>query len=129
MKSGWIAAALAGLLLAGCSSVQTASPVPGQAYRTEVAISPAEEAHQYVVEFKISHVSEKGPVILSMPRLKVKAGEEGTVKVGDSMDRDTLYCTALITENTGSIQAATRVIVKSQGKETSHTTHTITVKK
>ena len=68
-------------------------------------------------------------MILSMPKLKVKAGEEGTVKIGDSVDRDTLYCTALITEKVGSIQAATRVIVKSQGKETSNTAHTITVKK
>ncbi len=90
---------------------------------------PAEEPHQNIVELKISHVGEKGPVVLSMPKLKVKAGEEGTVKVGDSMDRDTLYCPALITENIGSIQAATRAIVKSQGKETSNTAHTITVKK
>ena len=130
MRIGIIAVLCAGVLLVGCVSVQTAdTAAPAQGYRTEVAIAPAEEPHQYVVEFKISRVSEKGPVILIMPKLKVKAGEEGTVKVGDSGDNESIYCTAIVTENPGTIEAATRVIVKSQGRETSNTAHTITLKK
>jgi hypothetical protein len=129
MKTGMIAIVLIGIGCVGCSSSQSAFSAGMQnAYTTEIQIKPAEEPHQYIVEFKISHVSDKGPTILSSPKIKVKAGEEGVMKVGDNMDWDSIYCTVLITENAGSVDAATRVIVKSQGKETSNTAHTITVK-
>ena len=69
--------AVAGLALGACMTAQAG-------YRTEATVTPGPEAHQYVVQFKITDVAKDGKAdVVLAPELVVKAGEEGKMSVAD----------------------------------------------
>jgi len=118
----WIMA-VAGLVLGACVTAQAG-------YRTETVVTPGADAHQYVVQFKIMDVAKDGKTdVLSAPKLVVKAGEEGKITVADEKEQDGVFCTALVKEIEGGIEAVTTVVVKAKGAEKLNTTQTVTLKK
>ena len=118
----WIMA-VAGLVLGACVTVQAG-------YQTEAVVTPGTDAHQYVVQFKIIDVAKDGKTdVLSAPKLVVKAGEEGKITVADEKEQDGVFCTALVKEIEGGIEAVTTVVVKAKGAEKLSTTQTVTLKK
>lgn len=121
MKKGMMA--VVGLVLGACVTAQAG-------YRTEAVVTPATEAHQYVVQFKIMDVAKDGMTdVLSAPKLVVKVGEEGKINVSDEKEQDGLFCTALVKEIEGGIVAITTVVVKAKGAEKLSTCQTVTLKK
>jgi hypothetical protein len=105
-------AAMVGLFLGVCVSAQAG-------YRTEVKVTPSAEPHHFVVEFKIIQAEKGGKTdVLSAPKMVVKAGEEGQVKiVGDEKEQTGVFCTALVKETNGGIETTTSVTVKEKGSE------------
>ena len=102
-------------------------------YRTETTVTPGAEAHQYVVQFKITGTGKEGKAdkTLSMPAIITKAGEEGRCTLGDDKERNGVFqsCTVLVKETETGIEAVTTVIVKVLGAEELNTSQTISVKK
>ncbi len=121
MKKGMMA--VAGLILGACMTAQAG-------YRTETTVEPGAEAHQYVVQTKLIEVSKDGKTdVLSAPKLTVKAGEEAKINVGDEKERSGVFCTALVKEIEGGIEAVTTVVVKEKGTEKLSTAQSVTLKK
>jgi len=115
--------AMAGLALGGCMTAQ-------DGYRTEATVTPGTEAHQYVVQFKITDVAKDGKTdILSTPKVTVKAGKEAKITVADKKEQNGVFCTALVKESEGGIEAVTTVVVKEKGTEKLNTTQSVTLKK
>ncbi len=99
-------------------------------YRTEAVVTPGTEAHQYVVQFKIMDVAKDGKTeVLSAPKLVVEAGAEGKITGADEKEQDGGFCTALVKEIEGGLEAVTAVVVKAKGKEKLSTAQTVTLKK
>jgi len=121
MKKGMLA--VAGLILGACMTAQAG-------YRTETTVTPGADAHQYVVQIKIMDVAKDGKTdVLSAPKLTVKAGEEGKMSVGDEKEQNGVFCTALVKEIDGGIEAVTTVVVKEKGTEKLSTAQSVTLKK
>ena len=121
MKKGMMA--VAGLVLGACMTAQAG-------YRTETTVVPGTEAHQYVVQIKIIDVAKDGKMdVLSAPKVTVKAGEEGKINVGDEKEQNGIFCTALVKEVEGGIEAVTAVVVKEKGTEKLSTAQSVTLKK
>ncbi len=115
--------AVAGLILGACITAQAG-------YRTETTVAPGAEAHQYVVQIKVIHVAKDGKTaLLSAPRLAVKAGEEGKINVGDEKEQNCVFCTAIVKEIAGGIEAVTAVVVKEKGQEKLSTAQSVTLRK
>ena len=115
--------AVAGLVLGACMTAQAG-------YRTETTVAPGTEAHQYVVQIKITDVAQDGKMdVLGAPKLTVKAGEEGKITVADEKEQSGIFCTALVKEAEGGTEAVTTVVVKEKGKEKLNTSQSVTVKK
>jgi type II secretory pathway component GspD/PulD (secretin) len=115
--------AVAGLALGACMTAEAG-------YRTETTVAPGAEAHQYVVQVKIIDVAKDGKTdVLSTPKVTVKAGEEGKITVGDEKEQNGVFCTALVKETEGGIEAVTTVVVKEKGTEKLNTTQSVTLKK
>jgi hypothetical protein len=115
--------AVAGLALGACMTAQAG-------FRTETTVAPGAEAHQYVVQVKIIDVAKDGKTdVLSAPILIVKAGQEGKITVADEKEQNGVFCTALVKEIEGGIEAVTTVVVKEKGAEKLSTTQSVTLKK
>jgi hypothetical protein len=115
--------AVAGVILGACMTSQAG-------YRTETAVAPGAEAHQYVVQIKIIGVAKDGKTdVLSAPIITVKAGEEGKITVGDEKEQNGVFCTVLVKELEGGIEAVTTVVVKEKGTEKLSTAQIVTLKK
>jgi hypothetical protein len=115
--------AVAGLALGACMTAQAG-------YRTETTVVPGTEAHQYVVQIKIIDVAKDGKTdVLSAPKVTVKADEEGKITVGDEKEQNGVFCTALVKEIEGGIEAVTTVVVKEKGTEKLSTAQSVTLKK
>jgi Flp pilus assembly secretin CpaC len=121
MKKGMMAAV--GLVLGACVTAQAG-------YRTETTVEAGEEAHQYVVQIKIIDVARDGKTdVLSVPKLTLKAGEEGKITVGDENGYNGVFCTARVKEIEGGVEAVTTVVVKEKGAEKLNTAQSVTLKK
>lgn len=113
--------AVVGLFIGACVIAQAG-------YRTEATVTPASEAHQYVVRFKIMDVAKDGKTdVLSAPQIIVKAGQEGKAMVADEKGLDGVFCTAIIKEIEGGVEAVTTVVVKEKGEEVLSTAQTVIV--
>ena len=111
------------MALGACMTVQAG-------YRTETTVVPGTEAHQYVVQIKIIDVAKDGKIdVLSAPQLTVKVGEEGKITVADEKEQDGIFCTALVKEIEGGIEAVITVVVKEEGTEKLSTAQSVTLKK
>ena len=121
MKKGiW---AMAGLVLGACMTAQAG-------YRTETTVASGTEAHQYVVKIIIIDVAKDGKTdVVSAPMVTVKAGEEGKITVGDEKEQNGVFCTALVKEIEGGIEAVTTSVVKEKGVEKLSTAQSVTLKK
>ena len=114
---------VAGLALGACMTAQAG-------YRTEATVTPGAEAHQYVVQIKITEVAKDGKTdVLSAPILVVPAGKEGKITAADEKEQNGVFCTALVKEIEGGIEAVTTVVVKEKGIEKLNTTQSVTLKK
>jgi hypothetical protein len=114
---------LAGLILCTCINAHAG-------YRTEATVTPGTDAHQYVVQFKIMDVENDGKTkVLATPLIVVQAGKEGTISVYKEKEESGLFCTALVNETEGGIEAVTTVVVKEKGTEKLSTAQSVTVKK
>ena len=123
---------VAGVILGACITAQAG-------YRTEVVVRPVDKAgnpslsseeHQFEVQFKIIEVAKDGTTnLLSTPKVATIAGQEAQIKVGDEKEENGVFCTALVKEVDGGIEAITTVVVKEKGIEQLNTAQTITVKK
>ena len=115
--------AVVGLILCACMTVQAE-------YRTETTVVPGAEAHQYVVQIKVSEVAKDGKTdILSAPKVALKAGKEGKITVGDEKEQNGVFCTALVKEIEGGIEAVTTIVVREKGIEKLNTAQSVTLKK
>jgi hypothetical protein len=115
--------AVAGMVLGVCMTARAG-------YRTEAAVTPGAEPHQYVVQFKITDVAKDGKGrVLSAPKIVVNAGKEGTVTVADEGEQSGLFCTALVKETEGGIEAVTAVTLKEKGTEKLSTVQSVSVKR
>lgn len=100
------------------------------AYRTETVIVPNAEAHHYTAQITIIDVSKDGKKdVLSAPKVIVKAGEEGTVTIGDEKKQNGIFCTVLVTEIAEQIEAKTTILVKEKGEEKLSSEQRVTIKK
>jgi len=107
---------VAGLVLGACMTAQAG-------FRTETTVTPGTEAHQYVVQFKITDVAKDGKTdVLSTPKVTLKAGQESKITVADEKEQNGVFCTALVKEIEGGIEAVTTVVVKEKGTEKLSTT-------
>ena len=114
---------LAGLILGACLTAEAG-------YKTETTVTPGTKANEYVVQITISTVAKDGTAeVLSTPKITVKAGQEGKLTVADEKEQDGVFCTALVKEVNGSLQADTTVVVKEKGAEKLNTTQSVTLKK
>ena len=121
MKKGMMA--VAALALGACLTAQAG-------YRTETTVAPGTEAHQYVVKIKIIDVVKDGKMdVVSAPTVTVKAGEEGKIIVGDEKEQSGVFCTVLVKEIEGGIEAVTTVVVREKGTEKLSTAQSVTLKK
>ena len=121
MKKTIIAMAMGVLICSGCTSTQ-------KSYQTSATVTQTKQAHQYTVEFKIKDIEGKTENIVSAPKLIIKAGEKGEVRLCDEGGNNGVFCTALVTENENWIEAITKVTIKSEGKEDLSNTQTIIIK-
>jgi hypothetical protein len=113
---------VAGLVLGTCMTAQAG-------YRTETTVAPGMEAHQYVVQIKIIDVAKDGKMkLLSAPKIGVRAGQESKIDLEDGKEQDGVFCTVLVKEIAGGIQADTTVIVKDKSTEKLNTTQSVTLK-
>ena len=123
MRRTIIGLVVAGAICAGCGA-------PRRLYRTEATVAPAPTAHHYTVEFRIAELGRDGKaVVLSAPRLTVKAGQDGQIKVCDAREWNGIFCSARVDESDAAVQATTTVVVRSRGKATVNNAQTITVKR
>lgn len=88
------------------------------------------------MEFKITKVAKDGKAdvldmlsVSSTPKLVVKAGQEGQIKIGDENEENGVFCTALVKETDASIEAITSVTVKEKGSEKMSNSQSVTMKK
>ena len=103
-------------MIAGCTTAEKSNQIS----TTVESIG----SDQYNVGFKISHVGEDGnPVVLTTPRLILKAGQKGEVSVHDEENND-IICTAFVTKTEHGLEALTTVTITKENKETQNTTVT-----
>jgi hypothetical protein len=113
---------VAGLVLGTCMTAQAG-------YRTETTVAPGMEAHQYVVQINIIDVAQDGKTkVLSAPQTVVRAGQESKIAVEDEQEQDGVFCTVLVKEIAGGIQADTTVVVKDKSTEKLNTAQSVTLK-
>ncbi len=106
---------LAAVMVAGCATTQ-------KSYQTTTAVSPAGQPQQYMVEFKIRETGEDGKQnVLSAPRVTVKAGQEGQIKVCGEKEENGVFCTALVKETANGVEVHTTVTVKEDGTKVLNT--------
>ena len=131
MKIRIIALVFGVLVCAGCATTQ-------RSYKTDVSITPSSVPHEYIVEYKIAEISknisgasneENVNIHVSMPKLAVRAGQEGRLKVCDSNEQNGVICTARVKENADGIETVVSIIVKEKGRETLSSFQNIIVKK
>ena len=116
-----VGAAVGLLALCGCAT----SPV---AYRSEVSIARGAQANEYLVSFKIRETGRAGETAqVWAPSLIVVGAREGTISVLQDGTRDGIVCKALVTEDAGSLTAATSVTVRRKGTDIWASNQTTTV--
>jgi hypothetical protein len=113
---------IAALFIAGCA----AAP---KSYETGAIVTPADQPHIYTVDFSISRIEGDTIVLLSAPRLSVRAGEEGKIVVRDQSGRNSFTCSAHVFETNDGYEAVTKVAVTSDGREELRNTQTVCVKR
>ena len=125
-------AALGVILCAGAVvSVVGSSCMTAQAsYRTETTVTPGAQADEYVVHIKIMDSAKQGnEAVLSAPKLHVKTGEEGKCTVSDLNEQNGLFCTAIVNEIEGGIEAVTSVVMKHNGEPKHSEAQSVRLKK
>jgi hypothetical protein len=82
-----------------------------------------------VVKFKIMEIENDGKnKVIGAPYCEVQAGEESTISVAKN-EESGLFCTAIVNETEGGIEAVTTVVVKENGTEKLNTSQSITMEK
>ena len=99
-------------------------------YRTEVKVKPTGEAHQFIVDFKISQVDKDGKSdVVSAPKLVVTAGQEGRVEVVVAeKQQNGVFCTSLVKETDVGLEVTTTVTIKKDGAEVLSSSQCVTVR-
>jgi hypothetical protein len=126
MQKAIVGLALLGVMCAGCATTQPS-------YTTDITVRRSDTPQQYVVEFKVSKTQLQGTKgatdLLSAPKMTVKAGQEGEIKVCDDNENNGVFCKALIKEDAAGVNAATRIVVKVAGMETLNSAQNMTLAK
>ena len=118
------------LVLLAAAAACAGCAAPERAYRTEVKVSPAGTAHQYMVEVRIVAIRPDGTEgVLTAPKMLVTAGHEAEMKACDAAERNGVFCKALVKETAASVEAVTTAIVKAEGREVLSNSQSISVAK
>lgn len=124
MKYGILAIAIAAIIVTGCAPTPAA-----KAYQTTVTVKPV-SAQRYSVDVSIVATDEDGKQdILSTPGITLPPGEEGQVKVGNNTEGNGVFCTMLIEEKPGKVEALTTVVIKEEGITVLNTTQKTVIDK
>jgi hypothetical protein len=129
MKRYLFALAIGAALSTGCATAHKSY----QTYQTSAVIVPAAQPHQYNAEFRISSCQTN--LLLGLPAnpsLLLTAGVEGQVKICDATEMYGIFsngilCTALVTERGDQVEAKTKIVVRTAGKDVLDSSQTFVV--
>jgi len=85
---------------------------------------------RYAVDVSIVATHEDGKQdILSTPGITLPPGEEGQVKMPSDKEGNGLFCTMLINEKPGEVEALTTVVIQEHGIKVLNTSQKTVIKK
>jgi len=124
MKYGILAIVIAAIMVTGCA------PRPAtKSYETTVTVEPVSDP-RYAVHVSIVATHEDGKQdILSTPGITLPPGEEGQVNVPSDKEGNGIFCTMLINEKPGKVEALTTVVIKEDGMKVLNTTQKTVIKR
>lgn len=124
MKYGILAIVIAAIMLSGCDSKPAA-----KSYETTVTVKPVSD-QRYAVDVSIvaTHVDGKQD-ILSTPGITLPPGEQGQVEMPSDKEGNGLFCTMLINEKPGEVEALTTVVIQEDGIKVLNTSQKTAIKK
>jgi hypothetical protein len=112
LKHGILTIAIATIMVTGCAPRPAA-----KSYETTVTVKPVSN-QRYAVDVSIVATGEDGKQdILSTPGITLAPGEEGQVNVPSDKEGNGLFCTMLIIEKQGKVEALTTVVINEDGIE------------